>query len=224
MEPSMRKHLIYKRGAKKLIEDLDVLNLINSIRRLDKIVQILFTQNQQLFLSFQKQYVVDSNSDNSSSSDEDGYKLRRNLYSSKNKSLHRTQVRFRLADAIDAISEKGEFGKLDKRLLLGTVQRKVKEKQDNRSLGRLLKVVESIRKVTDKKKNFKRLSRQGYFLKDDKGIENAELSLTSRDNDEFHEPYRSTPKHMNLNYLIDEEDKKIIFKPRIETLNADNEE
>jgi len=71
-EKSMRKkkqfrdHMYYKVGRSKLVNELDWVTIIKSIRRLKMLTQILLNKRQKFFLKFQRNDIIDSSSTGSS--------------------------------------------------------------------------------------------------------------------------------------------------------------
>ena len=64
-------HFLYQRANDKLEKELDIVNLVRSIRKLRLISKILLPARNRLLLRFQKKNLIDSTS---SSSDSDDYK------------------------------------------------------------------------------------------------------------------------------------------------------
>jgi len=55
-----RIHMLYKKGIKKLREDLDARHVIKTIHRIRIMQQIMFSRRQKLFIKFAKKTVLDS--------------------------------------------------------------------------------------------------------------------------------------------------------------------
>jgi hypothetical protein len=58
----MRKHYYFKEGEDKLFDELDVINLLKSMRRIKLLTQTLLTQTQKMVLKFQRKNIIESNS------------------------------------------------------------------------------------------------------------------------------------------------------------------
>ncbi|TNV83938.1 hypothetical protein FGO68_gene12435 [Halteria grandinella] len=58
----MRKHYHYKEGEDKLFDELDVITLLKSMRRVKLLTQTLLTQSQKMVLKFQRKNLIESNS------------------------------------------------------------------------------------------------------------------------------------------------------------------
>ena len=65
-----RSHLLYKKGNEKLKRELDVVNLIRSIRQLRLMASVLLGPSERMILKFQRKNVIETTS---SSSDSDHY-------------------------------------------------------------------------------------------------------------------------------------------------------
>ena len=65
-----RPHDLYRKGDKKLERELDVVNLVRSIRKLRLMARVLLTPSERMLLKFQRKNVIESTS---SSSDSDHY-------------------------------------------------------------------------------------------------------------------------------------------------------
>ena len=65
-----RSHLLYKKGNEKLKRELDVVNLIRSIRQLRLMASVLLGPSERMILKFQWKNVIETTS---SSSDSDHY-------------------------------------------------------------------------------------------------------------------------------------------------------
>ena len=66
-----KKHVLFKKGVSKLECELDVVNLVRSIRQLRLMAQVLLGPSERLLLKFQRKNVVETTS---SSSDSDHHK------------------------------------------------------------------------------------------------------------------------------------------------------
>jgi hypothetical protein len=66
-----KKHVLFKKGSSKLERELDVVNLVRSIRQLRLMAQVLLGPSERLLLKFQRKNVVETTS---SSSDSDHHK------------------------------------------------------------------------------------------------------------------------------------------------------
>ena len=71
LDPELKKHIIYKRGSKKLLHELDCITFLKSIRQLKLITQIFLNQNQKLMLRFQKKNMIDTEESSTDSDNND---------------------------------------------------------------------------------------------------------------------------------------------------------
>ncbi len=67
----LRKQLLYKKGNNKLERELDIVNLVRSIRQLRLMASVLLGPTERMLLKFQRKNVIESTS---SSSDTDHHK------------------------------------------------------------------------------------------------------------------------------------------------------
>lgn len=65
-----KQHLYYHKGNEMLERELDVVNLVKSIRQLRLVAQVLLGPSERMLLKFQRQNMIESTS---SSSDSDHY-------------------------------------------------------------------------------------------------------------------------------------------------------
>jgi hypothetical protein len=65
-----KQHLLYQKGNEKLEQELDVVNLVKSIRQLRLMAQVLLGPSERMLLKFQRQNMIE---ETSSSSDSDHY-------------------------------------------------------------------------------------------------------------------------------------------------------
>lgn len=66
-----RRHQLYRKGNELLERELDVVNLVRSIRQLRLMAQVLLGPNERMLLKFQRKNVIETTS---SSSDSDHHK------------------------------------------------------------------------------------------------------------------------------------------------------
>jgi hypothetical protein len=66
-----KKHLLYEKGVKKLEKELDIVNLVRSIRQLKLMASVLIGPSERLLLKFQKKNMIETQS---SSEDSDHHK------------------------------------------------------------------------------------------------------------------------------------------------------
>lgn len=77
-----RRHVLYSKGNLKLERELDVVNLVRSIRQLRLMSQVLLGPSERMLLKFQKRNVIESTS-SSSDSDHHSYDTIKLLNSKK---------------------------------------------------------------------------------------------------------------------------------------------
>lgn len=81
-KPGFRDHLYFEVGQEKLLDELDWVTLIKSIRNLKILTQLLLKKRQKFLIKFQRNNIIDSSS--SGTSDEGQMNIV-NLMKSKNK-------------------------------------------------------------------------------------------------------------------------------------------
>ena len=64
---SKRKHLLFNKGEKKIIKDLDCVTYLKTMRLVRVLASVLLTQNQKLLVRFSKQNMLESDSSGSDS-------------------------------------------------------------------------------------------------------------------------------------------------------------
>lgn len=65
-KPGFRDHLYFEVGQEKLLDELDCVTIIKSIRRLNILTQILLNKRQKFMIKFQRNNVIDSSSSGTS--------------------------------------------------------------------------------------------------------------------------------------------------------------
>ena len=67
LNPKLKKHVIFEKGTDKLMNELDCITLLKSIRQLKLFTQVFLTKNQKLMMKFQRKNVIDSDTSSSDS-------------------------------------------------------------------------------------------------------------------------------------------------------------
>lgn len=62
-----REHILYNKGARKLKQELDIVNLVRQIRQLRLMAKVLLKPSERLLLKFQRKNVVELTSSSSDS-------------------------------------------------------------------------------------------------------------------------------------------------------------
>ena len=65
-KPKFRDHLYFEVGHEKLLDELDWVTIIKSIRKLEILTQILLNKRQKFMMKFQRNNVIDSSSSGTS--------------------------------------------------------------------------------------------------------------------------------------------------------------
>lgn len=72
ISPFHKRHVLFKKGTIKLERELDVVNLVRSIRQLRLMANVLIGPSERMLLKFQRQNVIELTS-SSSDSDHHSY-------------------------------------------------------------------------------------------------------------------------------------------------------
>jgi hypothetical protein len=79
----MRKHYQFNEGEDKLFDELDVITLLKTLRRVKLLSQTLLTQQQKLILRFQRKNIIESSSSSGDSDTNNRFDIM-NMMESKN--------------------------------------------------------------------------------------------------------------------------------------------
>lgn len=71
LNKSLKKHYLFEKSQKKLLEELDVVSLIRAINEIKILKQTLLTQSQRMLLRFQRKKVIETASSSSDSDHEE---------------------------------------------------------------------------------------------------------------------------------------------------------
>lgn len=66
-----KKHILYEKGTEKLEKELDIINLVKSIRQLRLMASVLLGPSERMLLKFQRKNMIETAQ---SSSDSDDHK------------------------------------------------------------------------------------------------------------------------------------------------------
>lgn len=68
LRKTMKKshHHLYRKGERKLMEELDVISLLRSMRQIKLLTQVMLNQKQQLLLRFQRRNIIESSTSSGS--------------------------------------------------------------------------------------------------------------------------------------------------------------
>ncbi|CDW79542.1 UNKNOWN [Stylonychia lemnae] len=119
-----KKHFIFKKGQDKLLEELDIVSILKSMRQVKLLTQVLLNQRQNMILKFQRKNLIETSS---SSEDSDNNK---NYYTSKLMESKNPMIRLVIFGKLKKMVQSYKNQKLkelDKRLLRGLFIRKLKD-------------------------------------------------------------------------------------------------
>ena len=123
-EKSMKKNYQFNEGEDKLFDELDVISILKSIRRVKLLTQSLLTQQQKTILRFQRKNIIESSSSSGDSDSNNKLDLM-NMMESKN-----PMVRLASFAKIKTViqSYKGvEINETDRRALRGLYVKNLKD-------------------------------------------------------------------------------------------------
>ncbi|TNV74197.1 hypothetical protein FGO68_gene741 [Halteria grandinella] len=122
---SVKSHYLYEKGNEKLKRELDVVNLMKTLRQLKNMAQALMPEKNRLLLKFQRKNVIEATS-SSSNSDQYDYDPMKLLKSKHN------LLKLRQIAKISKILDNGKdqkMDKIDKSLIKGLFRRRSTNKQ-----------------------------------------------------------------------------------------------
>ncbi|TNV73470.1 hypothetical protein FGO68_gene12963 [Halteria grandinella] len=120
----MRKHFHYKEGEDKLFDELDVITLLKSMRRVKLLTQTLLTQTQKMVLKFQRKNLIESNS--SSGDSDTNNKFETVSLMESNEPMMRLVVYSKIKHMISQFSNT-RLHEIDRRLLRGLFVKHIKD-------------------------------------------------------------------------------------------------
>jgi len=125
---AMRKHYHYKEGEDKLFDELDVVSLLKSMRRVKLLTQTLLSQRQKLLLKFQRKNIIES-SPSSGDSDTNNKFETLNLMESTNP-MQRLVIFSKIKKMITSYRDTN-IDEADRRLIRGLFVKHIKDFDEN---------------------------------------------------------------------------------------------
>lgn len=125
-EEHLRKHYHYNEGVDKLHDELDVITLLKSMRRVKLLTQTLMTQTQKMVLKFQRKNLIESCS-SSGDSDTNNKFDSINLLESRNPMMKLVMLSKLKKMITSYTSGETNLGVIDKRLLRGLFVKHIKD-------------------------------------------------------------------------------------------------
>lgn len=123
-EKSMKKHYQFNEGEDKLFDELDVISILKSIRRVKLLTQSLLTQQQKTILRFQRKNIIESSSSSGDSDSNNKLDLM-NMMESKNPMLRFT-VYAKLKKIMNTYHDQ-TLTEIDRRILRGLFVKHLKD-------------------------------------------------------------------------------------------------
>lgn len=118
---NMKKHVLYDEGNKKLEYELDVVNLIRSIRQLRLMAQVLLGPSERMLLKFQRKNMIESSS---SSEDSDDHKNDTVKLLTSEKGLIKLQTVVKINRILKYYYQNKNLEEVDKNLIKGVFIKK----------------------------------------------------------------------------------------------------
>ena len=120
----MKKHYQFNEGEDKLFDELDVISILKSIRRVKLLTQSLLTQQQKTILRFQRKNIIESSSSSGDSDSNNKLDLM-NMMESKNPMLRFT-VYAKLKKIMNTYHDQ-TLTEIDRRILRGLFVKHLKD-------------------------------------------------------------------------------------------------
>jgi hypothetical protein len=127
-EKTHRVHYHFKEGEEKLNDELDVVNLLKTMRRVKLLTQTLMTQTQKMVLRFQRRNIIESSS-SSGDSDTNNKFDQMNLMENRNPMV-RLVFFGKLKKMIQGYKSH-RLNMIDKKLLRGLFVKNIREFDEN---------------------------------------------------------------------------------------------
>ena len=120
----MKKHYQFNEGEDKLFDELDVITLLKTMRRVKLLAQTLLTQQQKMVLRFQRKNIIESSSSSGDSDTVNKFDMM-NMMESKNPNV-RLSVYGKIKKVINSYKNM-ELSEIDRRALRGLFVKNLKE-------------------------------------------------------------------------------------------------
>ena len=120
----MKKHYQFNEGEDKLFDELDVITLLKTMRRVKLLAQTLLTQQQKMVLKFQRKNIIESSSSSGDSDTVNKFDMM-NMMESKNPNV-RLSVYGKIKKVINSYKNM-ELSEIDRRALRGLFVKNLKE-------------------------------------------------------------------------------------------------
>eukprot|EP00347_Sterkiella_histriomuscorum_P017804 403347926 len=132
---SKRKLYLFKKGQGKIQHELDAINLMTKLRKLDLLLSLTLNKDQSYLLQFQKKHLIQDHDSSSSEGDQDlnSSKVVRKFTEESFYNPGQNQVmqqRRRLEDALIQLQGTKQLSIIDKKIILGLLTRKTMKFDD----------------------------------------------------------------------------------------------
>jgi hypothetical protein len=123
-QKNVKKHFQFNEGEDKLFDELDVITLLKTMRRVKLLTQTLLTQQQKMVLRFQRKNIIESSSSSGDSDTNNKFDII-NMMESKNPTM-RLSVYGKIKKVMNSYRDV-ELTEIDRRALRGLFVKKLKE-------------------------------------------------------------------------------------------------
>jgi len=120
----VKKHYQFNEGEDKLFDELDVITLLKTMRRVKLLAQTLLTQQQKMVLRFQRKNIIESSSSSGDSDTVNKFDMM-NMMESKNPNV-RLSVYGKIKKVINSYKNM-ELSEIDRRALRGLFVKNLKD-------------------------------------------------------------------------------------------------
>ncbi|CDW89563.1 UNKNOWN [Stylonychia lemnae] len=145
----IRKIILFNKGQKKVKQELDAINIINRLRKLDLLLSLFLSKDQSFLLQFQKKNLIQ---ENDSSSEDDRKNPSRILRKFSSQYFRRNQDRNtlkQLEEAVYQYSQNEKLEMIDKKILNGLLTKKKISESQSLSTIKKIQLKESMNESSD---------------------------------------------------------------------------
>ncbi|CDW79230.1 UNKNOWN [Stylonychia lemnae] len=129
-DPNTIQHFMYKKANEKIEQELDIVNLVRSIRKLRLMTKVMLTHRSNILLKFQRKNLIECES---SSSDSDHHRFdTMKLMDSKNE-LVKLSVVQKIKRNLNSLTEV-KLDQIDKNLIRGLYHIKTQQNEENTTI------------------------------------------------------------------------------------------
>ncbi|CDW82658.1 UNKNOWN [Stylonychia lemnae] len=134
-EISRRKIHLYNKGVNKIVRELDAINLMNKLRKLDLLLSLFLNKDQSYLLQYQKKHLIqeaDSSSEEENKTQSIILRKFSDGYVKRNQANH---LQKRLENILTQFTKANELSLIDKKIIHGLISKKNFTFNDNESVS-----------------------------------------------------------------------------------------